>query len=322
MNTFKLIGMALLALCVNFTSCSSDDEEELIKNDDGIITNQKRLMRIETVYDSSEIITLEFTYDSKGRLSSANRVEMDYEDKSWCITNYTWGNTVIMSERNYGSNYDSSGKDYGKDTYFLQDNLIKNTQNWRKYDNYVSVLSYNSSKQLTNIQSKYSGESLYTNAYTWENDRIVKLVNTEKRYNDEDVYEYTYSGRTCKGYFPLYSTYDSDELFYAHPELIGMRTNQLPEQMFNKDIDKSEYYDEYYKETYKRESTDEETTKFDYTLNKDGYLESCTVTYTSVETIKESFRDKNGDGIITDDERNVTETHTYTDTTIYTFTWE
>lgn len=28
MRTFKLIGMALLAMCVNFTACSSDDDED------------------------------------------------------------------------------------------------------------------------------------------------------------------------------------------------------------------------------------------------------------------------------------------------------
>ena len=46
MQTFRLIGMALLAIvmCVNFTSCS-DDEEEPTKNDDGIISNQKQLMQ-------------------------------------------------------------------------------------------------------------------------------------------------------------------------------------------------------------------------------------------------------------------------------------
>ena len=44
MKTFRLIGMALLAIvmCVNFTSCS--DDEEPSKNDDGVITNQKLLI--------------------------------------------------------------------------------------------------------------------------------------------------------------------------------------------------------------------------------------------------------------------------------------
>ena len=41
MKTFRLIGMALLAIvmCVTFTCCS-DDEEAPRKNDDGGITNQ------------------------------------------------------------------------------------------------------------------------------------------------------------------------------------------------------------------------------------------------------------------------------------------
>lgn len=46
MKTFRLIGMALLAIvmCVNFTSCS--DDEEPSKNDDGVITNQKLLIEL------------------------------------------------------------------------------------------------------------------------------------------------------------------------------------------------------------------------------------------------------------------------------------
>ena len=42
MRTFRLIGMALLAVCVSFASCSDDDEPS--KNDDGVITNQKLLV--------------------------------------------------------------------------------------------------------------------------------------------------------------------------------------------------------------------------------------------------------------------------------------
>ena len=76
------------------------------------------------------------------------------------------------------------------------------------------------------------------------------------------------------------------------------------------------------KETCKSEYTYEDTVKFEYKLDKDGYVESCTVTYTYVNTTKQSFTDKNGDGVITDDERNVTETRTETDITIYSFKWE
>ena len=46
MKTFRLIGIAILVIfmCVNFTACSSDDDEDSIINDDGVITNQKQLM--------------------------------------------------------------------------------------------------------------------------------------------------------------------------------------------------------------------------------------------------------------------------------------
>lgn len=194
---------------------------------------------------------------------------------------------------------------------------------------YSKIFTYNSSNQLIKVdemdERHSSDDCSYT--YTWDNGKMIKYIYKENNSENSYVYEYTYNGKTCKGWFPniedeSWTPLDDDYIFFAHPELIGMRTNQLPEQIFNKYTDKSEYYDEYYKETCKYEYTDEETTKFDYTLNKDGYLESCTVTYTSVETTKRSFTDKNGDGVITDDERNVTETRTRTDIVIYTFKWE
>ena len=44
MKTFRLIGMALLAIvmCVNFASCSDDDEPS--KNDDGVIPIKNNLL--------------------------------------------------------------------------------------------------------------------------------------------------------------------------------------------------------------------------------------------------------------------------------------
>ena len=58
MKTFRLIGMALLAIvmCVNFTSCS-DDEEEPSKNDDGVITNQKLLIELRMTNEDGVSIT-------------------------------------------------------------------------------------------------------------------------------------------------------------------------------------------------------------------------------------------------------------------------
>ncbi|WP_148371866.1 DUF4595 domain-containing protein [Bacteroides bouchesdurhonensis] len=275
MKTFRLIGMALLAvvMCVNFASCSDDDEEP-IKNDDGVITNQKQLMQIKMV-DDSDVITWDFTYDSKSRLISINHAE-SYDDGETYrdITNFTWSNNTIVAE-----------DDDVISTYSLNDNLVRTIRQTR--DNSWErkrTFAYNSSNQVVNIQTT---EESYTDtdSYTWDNDRIVKLTSTEKGsyHNDEYVYEYTYNGKTCKGYFPLYSPYDSDDIFYVHPELIGLRCSQLPDQVYSKD----KYY--------------ENIDKFTYTFDKDGYVESCTV----VGTYK-----------------NLSDNTTDTETTIFTFTWE
>ena len=57
--------MALLALCVTFASCSSDDEETT-KNEDGIVTNQKRLVELRMT-EENEVSITQYSYDSQGK---------------------------------------------------------------------------------------------------------------------------------------------------------------------------------------------------------------------------------------------------------------
>ncbi len=263
MKTFRLIGIAIMAILisVNFIACSSDDDEELIKNEDGVITNQKRLTRIEMVNDG--ISTWTFSYDSKGRLVfKKGGVTGD--------TNYTWGNNVIMA---------TDDDNESMRIYTLSNNLVKSISdtddgNWSN-----ATLSYNSNNQLTKVQD-IDDFGTNTESYTWQGDKITKLTYQS---SGEYIYEYTYSGKTCKGYFPLYSPSDNDEIFYVHPELIGLRCSQLPDQI-------------YYKNKYDEEI---KIKKYTYTFDNDGYIESCTAVYT---------------------EKSSDRTHTYT--TIYTFTWE
>ena len=121
--------------------------------------------------------------------------------------------------------------------------------------------------------------------YTWDNGKITTYTYTDE---GEDVYECTYSGKTCKGYFPLYNGFlfnnDIDHIFDAHPELFGLRCSQLPDQVY------------YFVNSYEEEVTQ----KYSYTFDKDGYVKSCTEIRT-----------------ITDDTN-----HTDTRTRIFTFTWE
>lgn len=263
MKTFRLIRMALLAvvMCVNFTSCSDDDEEP-IKNDDGVITNQKRLVEIKETDDDGHTDVIAFSYDSKGKLITV--VQKCSEDNNSDITNITWGeNTVTESE------------DGESITYSLTDGLVR-TGSETNGTNYS--FAYNSSKQLTTYQysDKYYSS---TRTLTWENGKVTKIT-----YN-KDISEITYGNQTCKGYFPFMVTMVEDDfkVMLAHPELVGLRTTQLPIQIYNKE----DYYGT--------------TSKLTYKLDKDGYLESCT---------------EKGE------EKSISNGATYTYTTTYTFTWE
>lgn len=264
MKTLRLLGMALIAILVsaNFIACSSDDDEEITKNDDGIITNQKKLMEMKEIYKDGTN-TYSFSYDSKGRLISVT--EKDFDSNSSKITNITWGNNTITSTL-----------DGESITYTLTDGLVRTIRESDDSQKNISF-AYNSSKELTTIQysDKYGS---YSDTYTWENGKITELTDGE----DCTIYM-TYNGKTCKGYFPLFTPDDDGVIFYGHPELAGMRVTQLPEQ------------------SYSKEGNDEVTTKMTYKLDKDGYLESCTDNST---------------------ETNVSSGTTYTSTTTYTFKWE
>lgn len=257
MKTFRLIGMALLALCVNFTSCSDDDEPS--KNDDGVITNQKQLVELRMTDEDGESVITEYSYDSKGKLLSAN-----YDGRTFSIT---WGANKIIESRN--------GEAI---TYTLENGLITHTSDSDGGDLDNTDFTYNANNQLVKLQ--YDEEDYLS--YTWQGEKLTKMAWS---FSDEDIHELSYSGKTCKGYLPImvWSVDDLRPLLEAHPELAGMRCNQLPDKIYSKD------------------EIDETTEQYTYTFDKDGYVESCT----EVSTYKRLDNNE-----------------TRTETTIYTFTWE
>lgn len=260
MKTSRLIGIALFAIvmCVNFASCSKDTD---ILTDNEIITKSKKLIGMkETEGDNTYI--WEFSYDSEGKLSSVIYSFDMYggSNRDQQVTYFAWRSFTIIAE-----------SDYQTRTYTLdENNLVKTIRSDKETDWSNAQFSYNSSNQLLVVDN-----GTYSDKYTWENDEISKI-------NSNDSYSnIIYSGKTCKGYFPLYNYFD--DIFYAHPELIGLRNSQLPEREFYKDKDSQREFE------------------YSYVFDKDGYVESCT----EISTYKRL---------------DINETRT--ETIIYTFKWE
>lgn len=263
MKTFKLIGIAILATitCTNVSSCKNDEENN-------IDTREKKLVSI----DFNGDLGWKFSYNSKGQLIAS------YGGSCGDIT-YFWENNAIVS-----SHLDQPIN--------LDKNLISSmTEN----DDANRVFTYNSAGQLIKEIIK---QTYYTTSYTtlieyvWQNDKLTNICSksiTTGEYGITEggtIREYTYSGKACKGYFPClpYSFFgDNYDIFWAHPEIIGLRTSQLPDKY-------------YWKDTY---DDDEKICQYTYTFDKDGYVQSCTET---------TLRHYHG------------ETTTYSD--VFTFTWE
>lgn len=245
MKTFRLISAALLAvlMCANFASCSKDDDAantDVGGNDEGgnqeVTVSEKKLVKM-----VSNEETYTFSYDDEGRLSSATDTDDDGDKYSY---KFVWGDDAVVVKYEYAtaSGY-TNGKTY-TETYTLKDGLV---QDWMS-DNYSGTYSYNNSNRL--IKAEFTSKDWTINA-VWDKDKLVS-VKTSDTYGPYTSSILTYGETSCKkGYFPLISNIIELEevLFMAHPEIVGIRTNQLPNTYSPYDEEISMTY-EYDKEGY------------------------------------------------------------------------
>lgn len=245
MKTFRFIGMALFAIlmCVNFTSCSSSDDDPTEEKEEDVVANEKKLIEMKLI-DNSEEITWTYSYDEKNRVTSIKMIELgiDYTHNSNHTDSITWGDRFIYIEEIEDENDNITLK--------LANGLVESAKS--RYDNLA--FAYNSLKRLITFRDEN-----YIDTYTWNNDKLSNITN-----ESGNVIQFSYDDKTCKGYFPLVICLDDiigdNEFFAAHPDLLGMRTNQLPSKL------SSEYY----------------TTDISYTFTNDGYIENCTLKETRV----------------------------------------
>ncbi|MDY4175311.1 MAG: hypothetical protein SOY07_08490 [Bacteroidales bacterium] len=245
------------------TSCDDDDDDDNsqpVTSEDGVVVNQKKLVKIveyeeerEGSYIDIDVDSIVLRYDSKGRLIRWEQDRYEPEGSGFVSCSYT--ESYTWAENSITVHYNDGGYT-GDFTYALSDNLVMEMADGSNPVTY----QYDSDKRI--VLEKETGSS-YT-SYSWDGDKLVMW----NRSGDRDS-ELHYSGKTCKGYNPWVGL---NSLAVAHPELFGCRTNQLPDY-------------EIYRDCYGTE----ERYEYSYTFYSDGYLESVTKTYENGDYYKETY---------------------------------
>ena len=228
MKTFRFIGMALFAvlMCVNFTSCSSDDDPTDESPQYELVTSGKKLAKIEyTLSDpTNDFIEIwDFTYDSEGKLIEATFTD-SYNNKT--KTRYTWNNNLINVHEMKDYNSDVTQDTEYMYTYNFKNGLVQNLHDI-KYDD-------------TNRPKEIMGSTIM-----WDEDKLTRIstpyqVSENQTRYDFTQYYYSENGTTCNGYNPFIPFLPIDEerdfLFMVHPEIAGMRSTQIPVSYLDQDV--------------------------------------------------------------------------------------
>ena len=197
--------MALLAVVMCFTSCSKDDD--IIKNEEGVVTNQKKLVQIFGDTD--------FTYDAKGRLTFIGGYEWDYI--------WTEG-TIVCSE----------------DIITIENNLLRSVEDEYK----IITFTYDSKNHLIKRSCKHKTDgNTDDDVYIWEDDKIIKISDGY----DFEEYTYSGKTCKRMMFHPIFVDTDTPwtYLIAAHPELLGTPCLQLPDSEIHHRSDNTEYTTNY-----------------------------------------------------------------------------
>lgn len=185
-----MFGMAMFAIVmgVSLSSCNKDDNPD----DGGVVVEGKKLVKLTNPQE-----TFTFNYDDEGRLIAAAFTEEWNGQTRGTDWQYVWGDDAIRVDEDY--------------TLTLKDGLVQSSS---KGDTFT----YNNSNRITKCGAITA---------IWDNNKLVSVS------DGGDNYTLTYGESCKKGYFPLVPFmmchYNSAlPLFIANPEIVGMRTNQLP----------------------------------------------------------------------------------------------
>lgn len=208
------------------------------------VSSSKRLASIST---SDEDDSMTFSYDKNGNLVSA--IEFEKEEYYEHITQYSWeGEEIIVSVDDYEDVL----------SYTVKNGKI--VEGFDLEDGDITTFSYDSSGHLRKVSSEYDGYRCI-----WSDGRLSSIVEDNGSYTTS--YKFYYSDEECKGFFPLLGGFieDDEYLFRAMPQMIGAAQTALPSKVVRNEV-------------YNNNSS-MSTRTYKYTFYEDGYLKSCTETY-------------------------------------------
>jgi hypothetical protein len=208
MKTFRMIGMALIAVlvCENLTSCSKEDIPQY-----EIITTGKKIKKI-TMRDSFlgesfvRYAEYDFKYDDTGKLIEITHNYGDDVHKY----DYVWSSDAVNS-------------------YTLKDGLIRSCGDRN--------VRYSVEKPVE-IRPQSSVCTYYEIVWSDNNDGLSRMGTYYYEVNRGKLkrslrFSYDEKSMTCNNYNPivpivLSEGFNQDLLCVAHPELVNARTNELP----------------------------------------------------------------------------------------------
>ena len=245
MKRLRFIGVAVIAMFVsaNLASCSKDDG-----NSSGFVNkyaNEKKITKIvseSVAYAQTSRTTTTFKYDSNGRLiETIEEYKSSNNEESRGVAQYTWTNTAVIykEECEIKSTHDNFTETY-ECKYDLLNGLVRSVD-YGDGDSYR--LSYNE-------DGRYDNEG----TWEWDGDKLICVLGDYKEL-------YTYDEPCTSGYYPFF---DTDILFSAHPELLGVRTKQLPVS-----CKASGYY---------AQNVSPYTSTYEYEFDVEGYITKMIVT--------------------------------------------
>jgi hypothetical protein len=239
------MGMAIAAVLfsVGLTACGGDDDvDEPVVDESGVVNNLKKLTCVKYYSkDDGDGYTYNMEYEATGKLSSVVVTEIYDGSVGHANWSYSWSSGLITIDGEYKIH-----------KIYLDNNLVSEGEDEYYY--------YDSNNKI--IRAKMSRGDNFK--FTWSGERLVKVVS-----DDEYQASISYSGKTCTGHCVVildkaFEFSCDEELLYAHPELFGIYTSELPSKI---------------EMTYTRTNS-EYTYEYQYEFTKDNYVSGVTVTRT------------------------------------------